>query len=272
MFIRQNISSFPWNATVLYVYLKAASLSFDVLEMFPHEQTAAFPPPKASWCSFCAAIFPKRCLQMPKNRSVIHFHFQWLQNSRQILMSAICLVPTLLRDLRSGLQQWIPLPRETRRVSWQADHRRDARVMGPNYTLHTLFSHSNNSKKKKRKEIVFFSSCSFPPRLWCVNASTCTRFSGHSEAFKVNTSFTSSSGILSSIIKAESRAICIIPGIRGRPASSSAGHAERMALMKFEEMTFKHVGHLASCKGTGTVFSHLLDFWLVYKMSQHPRC
>lgn len=138
-------------------------------------------------------------------------------------------------------------------------------------TAHTIFS-QQQQQKKKRKEIVFFSSCSFPPRLWCVNASTCTRFSGHSEAFKVNTSFTSSSGILSSIIKAESRAICIIPGIRGRPASSSAGHAERMALMKFEEMTFKHVGHLASCKGTGTVFSHLLDFWLVYKMSQHPRC
>ena len=73
--------------------------------------------------------------------------------------------------------------------------------------------------KRAKKEIVFFSSCSFPSRLWCVNASTCTRFSGHSEAFKVNTSSTSSSRILSSIIKAESRGICIIPGIRGRPTS-----------------------------------------------------
>ena len=116
------------------------------------------------------------------------------------------------------------------------------------YTAHTIFSQQQQKKKKSS----FSPPAPFPPpQLWCVNASTCVRFAGNSEAFKVNTSFTSSSRILSSIIKAESGAICIIPGIRGRPASSSAGHAERTALMKFQEMTFKYVGHLASCKGTG---------------------
>lgn len=109
--------------------------------------------------------------------------------------------------------------RETRPVWWQANHCGDAQVMGPNYTLHTLFSHS--------KRFIFF-LC----RLRCVNVSTCVRFPGHSQALKVNTSFTSSR-MLSSIIKAVSRAICITLSIQGRPGSGVAGHAERTTLRKF---------------------------------------
>lgn len=69
---------------------------------------------------------------MSKKRSVIHFFLLWLQSSRQILMSTICLVPTLLGDLQSGPNNEFHYPQ--RRGSLQ-----NAQVMGPNYTARTPF-------------------------------------------------------------------------------------------------------------------------------------
>lgn len=69
------------------------------------------------------------------------------------------------------------------------------------YTAHTVFS-------QKKKKSSFFFSCPLP-HLHRVNVSTCLRFPGHSQVLKVNTFLTSSRRI-SYIIKAVSRAICII--------------------------------------------------------------
>lgn len=63
-------------------------------------------------------------------------------------------------------------------------------------------------------------------------------FSGHRRTLKVNTSFTSSR-ILSSVIKAVSRAIGLITSIGAGEAPAERGHAAWTALMKFEEMTFR---------------------------------
>lgn len=157
----------------------------------------------------------------------------------RLLMSTICLVPTLSEGPPEWSLQRMPLPRDI------SDDRPttfgDAQVMGPNYTLHMLFSH--NQKK------IIFSSCHLP-HLHGVNVSTYTGCPGHSQAPKVNTSLTSS-GILPSIIKAVSRAICITLSFRGRPGSSGAGHAERTTLMKFGEMTFKTAAAQQDTSDTG---------------------
>lgn len=138
--------------------------------MFSFEQTEAFIPLKVSWCSFCTAIFPKRCLQMPKKCSVIHFHLLWLQSSRQILMSTICLVPTLLRDLWRGLHNGFHYPG---RRGLPDDRPTTAKMYKWWAQIIRCVHYFLTGKKIK----IFFFSCPLP-RLHWVNVSTCTRFAG----------------------------------------------------------------------------------------------
>lgn len=208
-----NISGFYWNE----MFFSFTTMSLRCFRMNRLQRFLLQTPLDVH----CVRPFSPRDV-FRRQRNILSFIFilLWLQSSRQFIDEHhLSCAHTFWGT--SGVVSTMNAITQ-RGVWWRADHRRDAQVMGPNYTLHTLFSHS--------KEMNLFL-----PRLHCVNVSTRTRFPGHRQALRANTSFTSSR-ILSSIIKAVSRAICIILSFRGRPGSSSAGHAERTTLMKFGEI------------------------------------
>lgn len=153
--------------------------------------------------------------------------------------------------------QWIPLPAETRMTG-------RARQM---HKWWVKIIHCTPFSLSKNESFFFFFPCP-PPHLRSVNVSTCTWFPGHSQALKVNTSFTSSR-ILTSIIKAVSRAICIILSSSGRPGSSGAAHAEQMDLMKFEDIQTAAAQQEASDSGELPLvcyyyFLYKWDYWLLF--------
>lgn len=175
--------------------------------MFPHEQAAASSPPKASWCSFSTDVSPPRDVF----RCQIHV----------LSFIFICCCYGAVSRYWWALFVLCSHFWGTSRVVWPPEMC-EWRVQIIHYAHYFL-------------KIHLFLLLPPPFHLCCVNVSTFTRFPGHSQALKVNASFTSRR-IWSSIIKAVRRAICIILGIRGSPGSSSAGHAEWTALMKFEEV------------------------------------
>ena len=196
----------------MFCRLLFLTMAGGVSETFPHEQTAVCPPPKTSWCSFCTAIFPPRDV-FRCQRSVLSFIFICCgyRAAGRNWWALFVLYHTSEGPLEWS-PQWIPLPTETRPVWWQSHCHGDVQVMGPNYTLQTIFLPEQNMN-------LFFCP-STPPPPGCVNVSTC-------RSTKVNTSL-NSSRILSSIIKAASRVICIILSIRaGQNPAGQAMQNER---------------------------------------------